>query len=60
MVLTGNHKFVTEKFPISEALPVVEEDEFQNSDESTSSESKPEKKVFGDQLDWWEKVGRWR
>eukprot|EP00980_Cylindrotheca_fusiformis_P004868 scaffold1036_cov93-Cylindrotheca_fusiformis.AAC.1 len=56
--IVGNHKFVMEKFPIGDALP-VEVDVQAN---STMEEEKklPEKKVFGDQLDWWQKVGRWR
>ena len=52
----GNHKFVTEKFPIGEPLP--EEGELLDDDQK-EEETKP-KKVFGDQLDWWQKIGRWR
>jgi hypothetical protein len=57
--LLGNHKFVTDKFPIGDPLP-EEADLDAREDEHEGSESKPEKKVFGDQLDWWEKIGRWR
>ena len=52
--IVGNHKYVTEKFPIAEALPeegITKEEE--------TAKPKP-KKVFGDQLDWWQKIGRWR
>lgn len=52
----GNHKFVLEKFPIADALPVDSE----RNDGSVSSETPHEKKRFGDQLDWWQRIGRWR
>jgi hypothetical protein len=60
-----NHSVVHTTFPIGEALPV-------NMDEMTAVISKgdskivdtlPEqspKKVWGDQLSWWQRVGRWK
>lgn len=60
-----NHSVVHTTFPIGEALPV-------NMDEMTALISKgdskivdtlPEqspKKVWGDQLSWWQRVGRWK
>jgi hypothetical protein len=55
----GNNKFVTDNFPIGDPLP-EEADCDAREDENEGSESKPEKKVFGDQLDWWQNIGRWR
>mmetsp|Transcript_13285 Transcript_13285/g.23901 ORF Transcript_13285/g.23901 Transcript_13285/m.23901 type:complete len:208 (+) Transcript_13285:3-626(+) len=56
--IVGNHQYVTNKFPIGEALP---EDEGNETKASSSEEnSNKPKKVFGDQLDWWQRIGRWR
>lgn len=52
--LVNNHNFVTEKFPIGEPLP-----ESDNTTTVSVVKSK-ETKTFGDQLDWWQRVGRWR
>ena len=54
-LLVNNQKFVHEKYPIGEALPLPQED-------GTLPENKKvkEKQEFGDQLDWWQRIGRWR
>ena len=57
--IVNNHKIVHEKFPIGEPLPVPGI----NGDaaiKEAEAESNKNKKQFGDQLDWWEKIGRWR
>jgi ABC-type uncharacterized transport system substrate-binding protein len=54
--IVGNHQYVISTFPIGEALP-----EWDGcSMKTTTSTPAPSKKVFGDQLDWWQKVGRWK
>jgi hypothetical protein len=84
--IVGNHQYVTEKFPIADALPpdvvVVPtmmgdhgEDGRNGSGRcgaasgsssttttpsSSKEENHPKMKQFGDQLDWWQRVGRWR
>ena len=57
--IVGNHKYVTEKFPIGEPLPNQLE---QGDDDEASPPPDNEKssKKFGDQLDWWQTIGRWR
>jgi len=60
--IVNNHKIVYEKFPIGNPLPVINLDEGSNSDCRTKI-SETEKKTpqkFGDQLDWWQRIGRWR
>jgi hypothetical protein len=57
--IVNNHKYVTDKFPIADALPengVGDEDV----DKETTDIPKKEKKTFGDQLDWWQRIGMWR
>ena len=65
--IVNNHNYVTEQYPIPEALPShAENDETGNTmnDTSTklaSSSMEKDKKIkFTDQLQWWERVGRWR
>jgi len=55
---------VKEKSPIADALPGVKEldddDDDDDDDEiiiDTTSSSDTNKKKFGDQLDWWERMG---
>ena len=71
-----NHKVVHTTFPIGEPLPTRVEDIIESvgsaarkhetdminakSTSSSSSCEQPAKKVWGDQLDWWQRVGRWR
>jgi hypothetical protein len=52
--LVNNQKVVHEKYPIGDALPLPQDD-------GTLPEPKiKEKQEFGDQLDWWQRIGRWR
>ncbi|KAL7455341.1 hypothetical protein ACHAWC_010475, partial [Mediolabrus comicus] len=56
----GNHSYVYKTFHIHEALP-VKFDEVNDTTPPDSSDSvAPKKEKFGDQLDWWATVGRWR
>lgn len=56
---SDNHKFVVEKFPIGEALlEPPEEEEDDDSEKETAPKKEPKK--FGDQLDWWQSIGRWK
>lgn len=58
--LVNNHRFVMEKFPIGDPLP---EDGIPSSSgvpETTTNKPEETAKKFGDQLDWWQRVGRWR
>ena len=51
----NNHNYVRDHYPIPEALPDL--------DEKGNEIPKEEKKTFdkfGDQLDWWQRVGRWK
>lgn len=58
-----NQRFIMTKFPIDDPLPTAElalrlrEDGDQGQDESAEQEIP---KKFGDQLDWWQRIGRWR
>ena len=54
--IVNNHQYVMEHYPISEALPLSANEE---ANKPSSSKEKPKKK-FGDQLDWWQRIGRWR
>jgi hypothetical protein len=67
--IVNNHNYVTEQYPIDAALPIPTK----NKDEAgsatncmtsanmTSSSAEKDKKIkFTDQLQWWERVGRWR
>ena len=56
--VVDNHRHVQKHYPISEALPLSTSEEA-NQPSSQPSKDKPRKK-FGDQLDWWQKIGRWR
>lgn len=57
--VVNNHKYVTDMYPIPAALsiPIAS---------ATACEARPRreekltKKKFTDQLDWWQRVGRWR
>jgi hypothetical protein len=55
--IVNNHQHVMEHYPIAEALPIDNDD-----DQETKSEhnTRKEKKKFKDQLDWWQRVGRWK
>jgi len=63
-----NQRFIMTKFPIEDALPTADEEEDavrQKNDPHSKQQEVRKKEVkqlkkFGDQLDWWQKVGRWR
>ena len=57
---SGNHKYVMEKFPIGEPLYEPPEEDVANGDMDMDKTSKKEPKKFGDQLDWWQTIGRWK
>lgn len=70
--ITNNHRFVHERFPIPESLqlPGEEKDwsEFQDANKSMTNTRAIQRqgakeavtRNFGDQLIWWERIGRWR
>jgi hypothetical protein len=57
--IVNNHQHVMEHYPIAEAL-LIDYDDKETS--SKSENTRKEKKIqqFGDQLDWWQRVGRWK
>ncbi len=55
-MIVNNHKFVHDMFPIDDALPVHDGETIVTEKKADSEK----KKKFGDQLDWWQSVGRWR
>ena len=71
-LIVNNHKYVIQHYPIGEALPIPKDGDGDSAPESsltdgpnnkstlkkTTLEEKP--KVFGDQLSWWQNIGRWR
>jgi hypothetical protein len=71
--IVNNHEDVAQHHPIKAKLtvdkPVVRVDaggddassaEIDNSAVEGATAQKPEEKKFGDQLDWWQEIGRWR
>ena len=60
--IVNNHKYVQEHYPIAAALSLKEEeddDDDKNENKEAAAAERPTKQ-FGDQLDWWQRVGRWR
>lgn len=60
-MIVNNHKFVTEKYPIPDEI-CLESLKVEDETRSTTTEvvrRKPENMDTG-QLDWWQRVGRWR
>jgi ribosome-binding ATPase YchF (GTP1/OBG family) len=53
--IVDNHKIVHEKFPIGEQLPVHDGEEVIVVEKKKSQQSN-----HNGQLDWWQRVGRWR
>jgi hypothetical protein len=55
-MIVNNHNFVSKHYPISPPLPETEEqiEKFQNGD------LQKEQQLNTGQLDWWQRVGRWR
>ena len=65
--IVNNHKFVHDKFPIGEKLQEYDVIGGEENDEGIVDNKKQQEKSkqqqpqkFGDQLDWWQKIGRWR
>lgn len=54
----GNHKFVMEKFPVGDELPV--DDALGDSENAKPKKNTSNPKKFTDQLDWWSRIGRWK
>lgn len=53
--VTNNHNTVLQHYPIPDALPVDE-----NGNEIIQDKKQKAFDKFGDQLDWWQRVGRWK
>lgn len=58
--IVGNHKYVMENFPIGEELPEDPEMLSALEDEDAVRRKEEKRKKFSDQLDWWQRIGRWR
>jgi len=58
--IVGNHKYVMETFPIGDSLPTDPESELRSTNDENAQPHEEKRKKFSDQLDWWERVGRWR
>ena len=63
--ITNNHRFVHEQFPIPELLELPEHLGAWDEEGGMHSKNRQVAKEavtrnFGDQLDWWERIGRWR
>ena len=60
----GNHAYVHNAFRIPDALPAKLDDLLPNDDTMQQTKPpetvKPKKEKFGDQLDWWQRIGRWK
>lgn len=60
----GNHAYVHNAFRIPDALPIKLDDLMPNNDTMQQTKPseivKPKKQKFGDQLDWWQRIGRWK
>eukprot|EP00934_Nitzschia_sp_Nitz4_P004521 Nitzschia sp. Nitz4//scaffold110_size71422//64604//65230//NITZ4_005885-RA/size71422-processed-gene-0.76-mRNA-1//-1//CDS//3329533122//4511//frame0 len=56
--LVDNHRFVMERYPIPEPIPTEPVEEGAESQNKVATPKK-EQKITG-QLDWWQRVGRWR
>ncbi|GAX25185.1 hypothetical protein FisN_16Hh022 [Fistulifera solaris] len=57
--IVNNHQHVMEHYPIAEALP-IDYDDKENLPKSESTRKEKKMQQFGDQLDWWQRVGRWK
>jgi hypothetical protein len=55
--IVNNHKVVMDKYPIGDALP---EEIIGDEDGSEEREPAPKPQQFTDQLEWWQKIGRWK
>lgn len=57
--LVQNQNYVNNMYPIGDALPLPEEDGSVVQDKEHKEIDASDEK-FGNQLDWWQRVGRWR
>lgn len=58
--IVNNHKFVSDKFPISPALPETKEEVDKLELQGDEEEAEEPKINMSGQLDWWQRVGRWK
>ena len=67
--IVNNHKTVHEHYQIPDALPIDNDDDDETDKDKKSSvpsstdinkKNGSKQSQFGDQLDWWQRVGRWR
>jgi hypothetical protein len=58
--LVQNHQYVTKAYPIPEAIVIKETDKSDASLQEMSAKSAEPVKKWTDQLDWWERIGRWK
>jgi len=58
--LVNNHEYVMKHFPIPEALPISETGQSSNEIISNEPSSRSERHQLSGQLDWWQRIGRWR
>jgi ribosome-binding ATPase YchF (GTP1/OBG family) len=58
----NNQKTVFDTYPIHEPLvvPFHDDGQVQSLEDMNEERSKESKKQFTDQLDWWQRIGRWR
>mmetsp|Transcript_24738 Transcript_24738/g.52711 ORF Transcript_24738/g.52711 Transcript_24738/m.52711 type:complete len:256 (+) Transcript_24738:420-1187(+) len=60
--IVGNHKYVQDRFPVADELPVTPSNDDDDGDGSSNETQKAKEapKKFTDQLDWWSRIGRWK
>ena len=59
----GNHAYVHNVFRIPDRLSVKLDElnpNYENMQQTITEKVKPKKEKFGDQLDWWQRIGRWK
>jgi hypothetical protein len=59
-MIVNNHNFVHKMFPIDDALEIPDIPKNNETLSIKSVEPKKPIKKFGDQLDWWQSIGRWK
>ena len=63
--IVNNHSYVMKQYPIAEAIPIVITPKDDNDgdgglQQQPNDKKKKNQQKFGDQLDWWQRIGRWR
>jgi hypothetical protein len=65
--IVNNHSYVTRQYPIPNALPIMDDSTplaqtppSESSSHPTINVNTSKPKQFTDQLDWWQRIGRWR